>query len=127
MVQSIVLLQASGGECPADIERLRQDAGLPEMLGHALPASETTLKFLKAFHEPSRVDAARQALEPGQLAFIPTENSPLSGLSQVNTDLIRALCMHLGTQQIATVDQDATIIESCNRNATWTYEGKPGY
>ena len=122
MVQSIVLLQASGGECPADIERLRQDAGLPEMLGHALPASETTLKFLKAFHDPSRVDAARQALEPGQLAFI-----PISGLSQVNTALIRVLCMHLGTQQIATVDQDATIIESRNRNATWTYEGKPGY
>lgn len=27
----------------------------------------------------------------------------------------------------ATVDQDATIIESRNRNALWTYEGMPGY
>lgn len=127
MVQSIVLLQAAGGECAADMERLRQDAGLPQMLGHGLPASETTLKFLKAFHDQGRVDAARQALAPGQLAFIPTETSPLQGLAQVNCDLIRELCAHLGEQRIATVDQDATIIESRNRNAAWTYEGKPGY
>lgn len=127
MVQSIVLLQAAGGECAADMERLRHDAGLPEMLGHALPASETTLKFLKAFHEQSRVDAARQALEPRQLAFIPTETSPLVGLAQVNRDLIRGLSTHLGEQRIATVDQDATILESRNKNAAWTYDGKPGY
>lgn len=127
MVQSIVLLQAAGGECAADMERLRQDVGLPEMLGHALPSSETTLKFLKAFHAQSLVDAAREALLPGQLAFIPTETSPLQGLAQVNTDLIRVLCSHLGEQRIATVDQDATIIESRNRNAAFTYEGKPGY
>jgi Transposase DDE domain group 1 len=127
LVQSIVLLMASGGRCAADMKRLLQDPGLPALIGHALPSPETTLKFVKAFHEEALVQAARAQREPGQLAFIPAESDPLQGLAQVNHELIAALCSQLADQRIATVDQDATILQSRNRNAEWTYQGVTGY
>lgn len=38
MVESFVILDAAGGECTDDFERLRQDPGLAEMAGHELPS-----------------------------------------------------------------------------------------
>ena len=132
MVQSLVMLLAAGGESAADIERLRADPGLPELLGHQIPSSETALKFLKSFHDEAKVAEAKEQRRPGQLAFLVEETAPLEGLAQVNTELIRVLCSQMAhlkqvVPHTATVDQDATIIESRNRNALWTYEGMPGY
>lgn len=132
MVQSLVMLLAAGGESAADIERLRADPGLPELLGHQIPSSETALKFLKSFHDEAKVAEAKEQRRPGQIAFLVEETAPLEGLAQVNTELIRVLCAQMAhlkqvVPHTATVDQDATIIESRNRNALWTYEGMPGY
>jgi len=132
MVQSLVMLLAAGGESAADIERLRADPGLPELLGHQIPSSETALKFLKSFHDEAKVAEAKEQRRPGQFAFLVEETAPLEGLAQVNTELIRVLCSQMAhlkqvVPHTATVDQDATIIESRNRNALWTYEGMPGY
>src|ERR1019366_10315719 len=49
------------------------------------------------------------------------------GLAQVNRDLIQVLGERCPDQKIATVDQDATIIESRKREAKPTYEGERGY
>lgn len=70
MVQSLVMLLAAGGESAADIERLRADPGLPELLGHQIPSSETALKFLKSFHDEAKVAEAKEQRRPGQLAFL---------------------------------------------------------
>ena len=53
----------------------------------------------------------------GQVAYIPGENAALQGLAQVNRDLLQALGGRCPDQQIATVDQDATIIASHKREA----------
>lgn len=132
MVQSLLMMLAAGGESVADIERLRADPGLPELLGHQLPSSETALKFLKSFHDESKISEAKQRLKPGQLAFLVEETGSLEGLAKVNQQLIAALCSQMAhlkqvVPRTATVDQDATIIESRNRNALYTYEGMPGY
>ena len=132
MVQSLVMLLAAGGESAADIERLRADPGLPELLGHQIPSSETALKFLKSFHDEAKVAEAKEQRRPGQLAFLVEETALLEGLAQVNKELISVLCSQMAhlkqvVPHTATVDQDATIIESRNRNALWTYEGMPGY
>ena len=42
-VESFVVLNAAGGECPEDFERLRQDPGLAEMIGHELPSPRAAL------------------------------------------------------------------------------------
>jgi hypothetical protein len=39
-VESFVVLNAVGGECFDDFERLREDSGLSEMLGHGIPSPE---------------------------------------------------------------------------------------
>jgi len=38
-VESFLVLNALGGDCLEDFDRLREDAGLGEMLGHELPES----------------------------------------------------------------------------------------
>lgn len=45
-VESLVVLHAVGGECPDDFGRLREDGGLAEILGHAIPSPERARKFL---------------------------------------------------------------------------------
>jgi hypothetical protein len=47
-----------------------------------------------------------------QIAFIPEENDALAGLGEVNRELVQELGKRCPDQRIATLDQDATIIES---------------
>jgi hypothetical protein len=44
--ESFLVLNALGGDCLDDFERLREDEGLAEMMGHAVPSSEAARKFL---------------------------------------------------------------------------------
>ena len=126
-VESFVLLNAAGGECVEDFERLREDPGLAELIGHGIPSAEAARQFLYQFHEEEKITEAQQQLELGRKAYIPGENGPLAGLGQVNRDLIQGLGERCAGEQIATVDQDATIIESRKREAMRTYEGERGY
>ena len=127
MVESFVILNAAGGECLEDFDRLREDGGLAELIGHAIPSPEAARNFLYQFHDDEKIVAAQQQLSLGQVAYIPGENAALQGLAQVNRDLLQALGGRCPDQQIATVDQDATIIESRKREAKPTYAGERGY
>ena len=126
-VESFVILNAAGGESPEDFERLRQDPGLPEMTGHELPSPRAALEFLYGFHEEEKIEEAKQRRLPGEVAYIPEETPPLEGLGRVNRDLVQRCGERCPDQRIATVDQDATIIESRKREAKPTYEGQRGY
>ena len=44
-IESFLVLNALGGDCLEDFDRLREDAGLAEMLGHEVPSSEAARKF----------------------------------------------------------------------------------
>jgi hypothetical protein len=127
LVESLVVLHAAGGECVDDFQRLREDGGLEELIGHALPSPGAALQFLYQFHDPEKIEAAKRGRQPQEEAYIPEENEALEGLGQVNRDLVQALGARCPEQQIATVDQDATIIESRKREALPTYEGECGY
>ena len=59
-VESFVLLNAAGGECLDDFERLRADPGLGELIGHEVPSPEAARKFLYAFHEEEKIEQAKQ-------------------------------------------------------------------
>jgi hypothetical protein len=127
MVESFVVLNALGGECVDDFQHLREDAGLKEMLGHEVPSPEAARQFLNQFHAEEKIAEAKQRRGPEQIAFIPEEAEALAGLGQVNRELVRELGKRCLDQCIATVDQDATIIESHKREALRTYEGERGY
>jgi len=127
MVESLVVLNAVGGECLEDLERLREDEGLAELLGHGIPSPEAARKFLYQFHSEEKIEEAQQQLGLGAKAYIPEENGPLAGLGQVNRELVGELGRRCASEKIATVDQDATIIESRKQEAKMTYEGERGY
>jgi hypothetical protein len=126
-VESFVILNAAGGECVEDFGRLRGDPGLAEMIGHELPSPSAALQFLYAFHEDAKIEEAKQQRLPEQVAYIPEETLPLAGLGEVNRDLVQRFGPRAPQQRIATVDQDATIIESHKQQALPTYEGMRGY
>jgi len=126
-VESFLVLNAVGGDCVEDFARLQEDGGLAEMLGHSVPSPAAALKFLYRFHDAAAIQQAQQELPAGQVSYIPAENEPLRGLAQVNQDIVRELGRRSPDQKIATVDLDATVIESWKREAKPTYEGGYGY
>jgi hypothetical protein len=126
-VESFLVLNALGGECLEDFDRLREDEGLREMLGHEVPSPEAARKFLYQFHDEEKLRQAQSELTAGQVSYIPDESAPLRGLAQVNQDLVQEIGRRCADQRIATVDVDATIIESWKREARPTYQGGKGY
>src|SRR6266581_744262 len=61
-VESFVILNAVGGECLEDFDQLRADAGLSELVGHALPSPEAARNFLYAFHEDVKIEEAQPSV-----------------------------------------------------------------
>jgi hypothetical protein len=112
-----------------DIELLRQDEGMAKMLGYTVPGERCVAAFLESFHDEERIKQAREeAQRQKHLSFIPEETPALMGLAQVQSGLVHAIESGAPSPTTcATIDQDATIIESCKREARWTYEKTRGY
>jgi hypothetical protein len=129
MVESILLLQTLGGDCPEDIGLLAGDECLARGLGYQPPKVTAAREFLELFHSPE-LEALRPPREV-QLSFIVPESDALRALQRVQArgvERIASLYDGQGRpQRIATVDQDATIIESHKRAALWHYQGGRGY
>ncbi len=74
-----------------------------------------------------KIEEAQLRLKEGEKAYIPEETVALQGLAAVNRTAIAEVGRRCADQKIATVDEDATIIESRKREAKGTYEGERGY
>jgi hypothetical protein len=125
MVESFCVLLAAGGECADDFGFLRTDGGLKEMLGHDLPSPTRAKEFLYGFHDDAKdAEGARQrALNP---SGVPEENGALAGLAEALRGTAWAVQKHAPVPE-ATIDLDATIVESEKDEAAMTYEGIRGY
>ena len=126
-IESFLVLNAAGGDCLEDFDCLREDRGLAAMLGHEAPSPEAARKFLYQFHDPEKIEQAQRELPAGEFSYVPEESTPLRGLAQVNQDVVRELARRCAGERIATIDMDATVIESWKREAKATYEGGSGY
>ena len=126
-IESFLVLNAAGGNCLEDFACLREDRGLAAMLGHEVPSPEAARKFLYQFHDPQKIEQAQRELALGEVSYVPEESTALRGLAQVNQDVVRELARRCAGERIATIDMDATIIESWKREAKATYEGNNGY
>ena len=128
-VESIILLQTVGGDCSADVSVLRGDTCVERGLGYQLPAARTLGDFLDRFHD-EEIAAARPDREE-QKAFILPSSKGVAGLQQVQVGTVRnvaKLYAQAGeTLKIATIDQDATIIESHKQSALAHYDEGRGY
>ncbi len=121
LVESLIALWASGGDRCEDLTALREDQALAQLLGYAFPATTTVRDFLEAFHvEHGPLWSA------GPQAAVPLESAPLAGLDTANRTLVAGL-QRGARETVATLDADATIVESHKDAATVAYDGTRGY
>jgi hypothetical protein len=129
IIESLVLLLVVGGECPEDIGLLANDACLERGLGYAPPKATAAREFLERFHD-KELEKSRPARSE-QKSFIFPASGPVAGLQEVQAGCVRRIAQLYEKQgqkqRIATIDQDATIIESPKRAALSHYEGGRGY
>ncbi len=129
IIESIVLLQAVGGECPEDISLLAKDDCLGRGLGYVPPKATAVREFLERFHDRT-LEKLRPAREV-QKSFLFPSSGPVAALQEVLAGSVRRIAKLYEkqgqAQRIATVDQDATIIESHKRAALYHYDEGRGY
>jgi hypothetical protein len=97
------------------------------MTGFPMPSSEAAQKFLHRFHEQELIERAQREFGVGQVSYIPKESEPLRALAQVHQEVVRELGRRCADQKTATVDLDATIIESRKKRANPTDESGTVY
>jgi hypothetical protein len=128
-IESLVLLQTVGGDCPEDMPLLAGDDCLERGLGFPLPKTGAVRAFLNRFHDPE-IELARPPREV-QKSFIMPSSQSVQGLQLVLAGGVRRTLKLYDEQgqglRIATVDQDATLIESHKEKALAHYEGGRGY
>lgn len=129
MIESIVLLQTVGGDCPEDIGLLGNDPCLERGLGYEPPKVTAVRDFLELFHD-EEIALQRPAREI-QKSFILQSTEPIKALQEVQAYTVQRIAKRYQDrgqgQRMATVDQDATIIESHKQAALPHYEGGRGY
>lgn len=145
ILMSLVLLNVAGGDCVDDLDHLNADEGLGKLLrwceNHGLPrrvrremgrrwrksrernvvSASSARRYLCEFHDESQ-EALRQ---PGR-AFIPKANKNLRGLRRVNSDFLEFV-QRCSTRMVATLDLDATLIETMKDAALFCYKGFRAY
>ena len=129
MIESILMLQSVVGACPQDTRLLANDPCLERGLGYAFPKTTAMREFLELFHDES-LESLRPAREE-QKSFIFPNSKPIEQLQLVMAGCVGRIAKAYEQQgvalHIATIDQDATIIESHKKAALAHYEGGRGY
>jgi hypothetical protein len=145
VVMSLVLLNLAGGDCVDDLRVLEGDEGFARVLrrvelhGHkrkerralerrwrkarrrAVPSPSAVFRYLQAFH-----DGEEEAKRVAGRAFIPAPTEALKALYRVNQELV-AFKQAKAPQRIATLDMDATLVETHKRLALFCYQGYAAY
>ncbi|MEK7993254.1 MAG: IS1380 family transposase [Planctomycetota bacterium] len=129
LIESIVLLQTVGGDCPEDIRLIANDPCLARGVGYEMPKVTAIREFLELFHD-EEVAQMRPSREE-QKSFIFPSTEPVAALQEIQGHGVRRIAKRYEDQgqalRIATVDQDATIIESHKKAALPHYQGGRGY
>jgi len=144
-VVSLMLLNLAGGDCVDDIRILEKDEGFCKVLGRvetrgmrrqerramerrwrkehhrSVPSPSALFRYLGAFHDPEE----ERKREKGQ-AFIPASNEHLQGLRKVNRGLVASI-QKRHSEKEATLDTDATLVETQKREALFSYDGYKAY
>ena len=145
MVLSLMLLNLAGGDCVEDLSTVEKDEGFCRILRRveqrgmrrserreverrwrkerwrSVPSPSAAFRYLSAFHD---VDQERKRTEGRALIPVPSEH--LRGLAKVNQGMA-AFLQKRDPQKIATLDQDATLVETAKRDALFSYQGFKSY
>jgi len=144
MTLALIFLNLAGGDCMEDLERLEEDSGFAAVLQaiereflsrverrslksrwrrtrqRTVPSPTAASAWLERFHDPAAPKAVAGS------AFIPAVTEQLRSLWQVNQALLGFVQMHQPAST-ATLDMDATLIETYKRDALPCYKGFKAY
>lgn len=145
VVTSLILLNLAGGDCVDDLDILEADEGFCRVLRRtymqglsrqarralerrrvkegrrSVPSPSSVFRYLSAFH-----DSGQEMLRHPGKAFIPAANEHLCGFAEVNRDLL-AFVQHNNEHKTATLDMDATLIETNKSDSFFCYKGFRAY
>ncbi|MDP6729657.1 MAG: IS1380 family transposase [SAR324 cluster bacterium] len=146
ILASLILLQLVGGDSVDDIERLRGDDGFVRVVNKislsglsrkerrrierrwdrgqdipAIPSVSVIRRWLNEFHNP-----LAERLRPESGAFIPEANRHLSAMQWLNCVFLRFMQKH-APSTVATLDMDATLIETQKSSSLYCYKGFSAY
>ena len=145
VVMSLVMLNIAGGNCVDDLRVLEGDEGFVRVLRRvelhglrrkerreqerrwhkerqrAVPSPSVVFRYLGAFNNP-----AEEAKRAAGHAFIPEPNEHLQTLGRVNEDFLR-FAQQRSPQREATLEQDASLVETYKREALFSYQGSKAY
>ena len=144
MVLALIFLNLAGGDCLTDLERLESDSGFAAVLEaierelltraerrslasrwrrsreRSVPSPSAAAAWLERFHDPATPPAVAGH------AFIPAVTKALQSLWRTNQTLLGFMQTHQPTT-MATLDMDATLIETHKRTALPCYKGFKAY
>jgi hypothetical protein len=144
-IVSLMLLNLAGGDCVDDIRILEKDEGFCKVLGRVqtrglrrrqrremqrrwrkehhrtVPSPSALFRYLEAFHDAGEESKRR----PGK-AFIPAPNEHLRGLGKANGAFVGSI-QKCHPEREATLDTDATLIETQKEEALFSYQGYKAY
>jgi len=142
IVTSLIFLNLVGGDCVDDLRILEADEGFCRVLRRielkglprkerreterrwrkekhrSVPSPSAVFRYLAAFHEA----CVRQE----GTAVIPPSSELLSALERINADLVAAVESR-NPLRVATLDMDATLIETTKKDALFSYKGFKAY
>jgi len=145
-ILSVILLNLAGADCVDDLEVLNNDSGFGNVLRQAevyrlgrckrravqrrwrkertrsVPSPSALRRFLTLFHDP----AQEQQRISGK-AFIPAATEMLRRLQNINTEFVSFTHSHQPKIRAATLDMDATLVESHKQEALFCYKGFQSY
>ncbi len=145
IVMPLVLLNVAGGNSVDDLKILEGDEGFAKVLRRvemhgllrkqrrelerrwrkerkrAVPSQPVVFRYLGAFDNP-----AEEVKRVVGHAFIPAPNEHLQALGRVNQDFLR-FAQQKSPQSVATLEQDATLLEVYKQVALFCYQGYKAY
>jgi hypothetical protein len=144
IVMSLILLNLSGGESVEDLNRLESDNGFSRILERtqmhgmsrqqrralsrrwrkekrrSVPSPSSVFRYLSCFHDPDQ-----EELRESGKAFIPICKH-LAGFLKVNRGFL-SFVQKSHPEKRATLDMDATLVETNKSEALFCYKGYKSY
>ena len=145
MLTALSMLNVSGGDGVDDLRVMEGDEGFARVLRwvelrhlprkerrkierrwrkerrRAVPSPTAAFRYLDEFHD----EEEEKKRTPGK-AFIPAPNEHLKGMYRVNGDVL-SFVQRRRPSELATIDMDATLVESSKVEALYCYKGFQSY
>lgn len=144
-VISLILLNVADGQGISDLDILEGDEGfcrvLRESVGfgkprqerralskrlrkehkRSVPSASSASRYLYHFHDPRQEEFRERGT-----SFIPVPNEHLRAVMEVNGDFVSSV-QKRSPREVATLDLDATLVETNKREALYCYKGHKAY